>query len=45
MVCPENLSLSSSNEQKGKLTQNLAGSIGATCRSKVAKSIPISNPR
>ena len=31
-------------EPKGQLTRNLAGSIGVTCRSKIAKIVPIVNP-
>ena len=34
----------SSPELKGQLTRNLVGSIGVTCRSKIAKIVPIVNP-
>ena len=34
-----------SPELKGRLTPNLLGSIGVTCRSKIAKIVPIVNPR
>ena len=34
----------SSPELKGQLTRNLVGSIGVTCRSKIAKIMPIVNP-
>ena len=34
-----------SPESKGLLTLNLVESIGVTCRSKIAKIIPIGNPR
>ena len=34
----------SSHEPKGQLTWNLVGSIEVTCRSKLAKSVPIRNP-
>ena len=42
----ENLFFASSPEPKCKLTQNLVhvGSIGVTCRSKIAKIVPIRNP-
>ena len=39
----ENLFFASS-ELKGQLTRNLVGSIGVTCRSKIAKIVPIVNP-
>ena len=35
----------SSPEPKGQLTQNLLWSIRVTCRSKIAKIVPIENPR
>ena len=35
----------SSPESKGLLTLNLVGSIGVTCRSKIAKIVPIRNPK
>ena len=35
----------SSPEPKGQLTPNLLGSIRMTCRSKIAKIVPIGNPR
>ena len=35
----------SSPESKGLLTLNLVGSIGVTCRSKIAKIVPIGNSR
>ena len=41
----ENLFCASPPEQKGRLTQNLVGSIGATCRSKIAKFVLIRNLR
>ena len=41
----ENLFFASSPEPKGQLTPNLLGSIRVTCRSKVAKIVPIGNPR
>ena len=41
----ENLFFASSPEPKGQLTQNLLGSIRVTCRSKIAKIVPIGNPR
>ena len=41
----ENLVFASSPEPKGQLTSNLLGSIGVTCRSKIAKIMPIGNPR
>ena len=34
-----------SHEQRGHLIRNPIESIGVTCRSKVAKSTPIGNPR
>ena len=37
----ENLFFASSPESKGKLTWNLVGSIGKTCWSKIAKTVPI----
>ena len=40
----ENLFFASSPELKGQLTRNLVGSIGVTCRSKIAKIVPIVNP-
>ena len=40
----ENLFFSSSPEPKGQLTPNLVGSIGVTCRSKIAKIMPIIKP-
>ena len=41
----ENLFFASSPEPKGQLTPNLVGSIGVTCRSKIAKIVLIRNPR
>ena len=41
----ENLFCSSSPEPKGQLTQNFVGSIGAICKSKITKIVPIRNPR
>ena len=41
----ENLLFASSPEPKSQLTPNLLGSIGMTCRSKIAKIVPIGNPR
>ena len=41
----ENLFFASSPEPKGQLTPNLLGSIRVTCRSKIAKIVPIWNPR
>ena len=41
----ENLLFASSPEAKGKLTRNLAGSIGVTDRLKVGKSVSIGNLR
>ena len=41
----ENIFFASSPEPKGQLTPNLLGSIRVTCRSKVAKIVPIGNPR
>ena len=41
----ENLFFASSPEPKGQLTPNLLGSIRVTCRSKIAKIVPIGNPR
>ena len=41
----ENLFFAASPEPKGQLTPNLLGSIGMTCRSKIAKIVPIGNPR
>ena len=35
----------SSPEPKSHLTQNLVGSIWVTCRSKLAKIVPVGNPR
>ena len=40
-----NLFFASSPEPKGQLTPNLLGSIGVTCRSKMAKIVLIGNPR
>ena len=40
----ENLFFASSPEPKGQLTPNMLGSIGVTCRSKIAKIVPIGNP-
>ena len=40
----KNLFFASSPELKGQLTRNLVGSIGVTCRSKIAKIVPIVNP-
>ena len=40
----QNLFFASSPEPKGQLTLNLVGSIGVTCRSKIAKIVPIVNP-
>ena len=40
----ENLFFASSPEPKGQLTPNLVGSIGVTCRSKIAKIMPIVKP-
>ena len=41
----ENLFFTSSPEPKGQLTPNLLGSMGVTCRSKIAKIMLIGNPR
>ena len=41
----ENLFFAPSPEPKGQLTPNLLGSIGVTCRSKIAKIVPIGNQR
>ena len=41
----ENLFFASSPELKGHLTPNLLGSIRVTCRTKIAKIVPIGNPR
>ena len=41
----ENLFFASSPEQKDLLTLNKVGSIGVTCRSKIAKILLIRNPR
>ena len=41
----ENLFFSSSHEPKSQLTRNLVGSIGVTCRSKLAKIVSIGNSR
>ena len=41
----ENLFFASSPESKGLLTLNLVGSIGVTWRSKIAKIVPVGNPR
>ena len=41
----ENLFFASSPEPKGQLSQNLVGSFGVTRRSKIAKIVPIGNPR
>ena len=41
----ENLFFTSSPEPKGQLTPNLLGSIRVTCRSNIAKIVPIGNPR
>ena len=41
----ENLFFASSSEQKGHLTLNLVGSIGVTCRSEIAKIVPVGNPK
>ena len=41
----ENLFFASSPEPKGQLTRNLVGSIGVTCRSEIAKIVPIENPK
>ena len=41
----KNLFFASSPEPKGQLNQNLVGSIGVTCRSKIAKIILIGNPK
>ena len=41
----ENLFFASSPEPKGQLSPNLLGSIRMTCRSKIAKIVPIGNPR
>ena len=40
----ENQFFASSSKLKGQLTRNLVGSIGMTCRSKIAKIVPIGNP-
>ena len=40
----ENIFFASSPEPKGQLTPNLLGSIRVTCRSKIAKVVPIGNP-
>ena len=40
----KNLLFASSPELKGQLTRNLVGSIGVTCRSEIAKIVPIVNP-
>ena len=37
--------LASSSEPKGQLTWNLVGSIGVTCTLKIAKIVPMGNPR
>ena len=39
----ENIFFASSPEPKGQLTPNWLGSIGVTCRSKIAKIVPIGN--
>ena len=44
MAAIENLFFASP-ESEGLFTLNLVGSIGVTCRSKIAKLIPIGNPR
>ena len=41
----KNLFFASSPELKGQLTSNLLRSIGVACRSKIAKIVPIGNPR
>ena len=41
----ENIFFASSPEPKGQLTPSLLGSIGMTCRSKIAKILPIGNPK
>ena len=41
----KNLFFASSPEPKGQLTCSLVGSIGMICRSKIAKIIPIRNPK
>ena len=41
----KNLFFASSPAPKGQLTRNLVGGIGVTCRSKIAKIVPIVNPR
>ena len=41
----ENLFFASSPEPKSQLTPNMVGSIGVTCRSKIAKIVPIGNPQ
>ena len=40
----KNLYLASSPAPKGQLTPNFLGDIGVTCRSKIAKIVPIVNP-
>ena len=41
----ETLFFASFPEPKGQLTRKLVGSIGVTCRSKIAKIVLIGNPR
>ena len=41
----ENLFFASSPEPKSQLTPNMVGSLGVTCRSKIAKIVQIGNPR
>ena len=41
----ENLFFASSSELKGQLTWNLVGSIGVTCRSKIAQTVLIGSPK